>query len=96
MYALPSPAKPSLLLRYAVAALLSPGVPWCALLHPPRLFHPPPSGLVNATQEAMQLMTLGVRTRAEGMQRAMVASAGGLANSAGESHVCHVTGIIWS
>lgn len=40
-------------------------------------------GLVAAQRELLDLLTLGIRTRAEGMQQAITASAGGLANSAG-------------
>jgi hypothetical protein len=54
----------------------------------PRLSPPPPAGIMTATKQAVDLMTLGVRTRAEGMQRALVASAGGLANNAGEWVEC--------
>ena len=36
-----------------------------------------------ATRETLDLATLGIRTRAEGMKQAMLASAGGMARSAG-------------
>lgn len=47
----------------------------------------PHLGLVAGTRETLDLLTLGVRTRAEAMQRSMVASAGGLAKGAGTQAV---------
>lgn len=41
------------------------------------------AGLVDAMQQTMSVLTLGLQARAEAMQQSMVASAGGLANSAG-------------